>query len=111
MSPLLRFSAGKAARRHAKRIAALRRAVFESPGKTDRGTRASAANGGPLQEPVASYAAKVTDQSYRISDADFGALKAAGLTEDQIFEITVASALGAALRRLDAGMRALGGEA
>jgi hypothetical protein len=38
-------------------------------------------------------------------------LSAAGLSDDDIFEITVAAAGGAALRRLDAGMRAVRGTA
>jgi hypothetical protein len=47
------------------------------------------------------------DASYRITDANFTALKAAGYGEDEIFELTVAAALGASLRHLDAGMRAV----
>jgi hypothetical protein len=34
-------------------------------------------------------------------------LTAAGLSEDEVFEITVATAVGAALRGLDTGMRVL----
>jgi hypothetical protein len=60
---------------------------------------------------VGSYVEEVRDQSYRITEADIDALKAAKLSEDEIFEITVAAALGAALRSLDAGMRALNEEA
>jgi alkylhydroperoxidase family enzyme len=40
-------------------------------------------------------------------DANIAELRAAGLSEDEIFEITIAAALGAACRCLDAGMRAL----
>jgi alkylhydroperoxidase family enzyme len=57
-----------------------------------------------------SYLAKVRDHSYRIAGRDFETLSAAGLTEDEIFELTVAAALGAALRSFDAGMRVLNGE-
>jgi len=35
------------------------------------------------------------------------AVRAAGLSEDAVFELTVAAAVGAGLDRLDAGMRAL----
>jgi alkylhydroperoxidase family enzyme len=56
---------------------------------------------------MASYVAKVRDHSYRIADGDVSALTAAGLTEDEIFELTVAAAVGAALRVLNAGMRAM----
>lgn len=93
--------------RHADLVAALRMAVFESPGETEPSSREAAGSGGPLPEPWASYAAKVRDHSYRVTDADIAALKAAGHGEEEIFEITVAAAQGAALRRLDAGLRAL----
>jgi hypothetical protein len=94
--------------RHAAAVDALRRAVFESPGSSEPAVRAAAGSGGELPEPLGSYAAKVRDQSYRITDSDFVALTAAGLSDDAIFEITIAAAVGAALQRLDAGMRAGG---
>jgi len=96
--------------RHADLVAALRRAVFDSPGETEPRTRHAAGSGGPLPEPWGAYADKVRDHSYRVTDADIAFLKAAGRTEEEIFEITVAAAMGAALHRLDAGLRAVRGE-
>ena len=93
--------------RYAELVAALRRAVFEAAGVTDRRTRASVVAGDPVPPPWGPYAEKVRDHSYRITDADISELIAAGGTEEQIFEITVAAATGAALQRLDAGLRAL----
>jgi alkylhydroperoxidase family enzyme len=92
---------------HAGLLGALRRAVLELPAHTDPATRAAAAGGEPLPEPMGSYLEKVRDQSWRIGDDDIAGLRAAGLTEDQIFELTVAAALGAATRSLDAGLRAV----
>ena len=69
--------------------------------------RAAAGSGGELAEPLGSYAATVRDRSYRITDTDLAGLTAAGLSDDDIFEITIAAAVGAALQRLDAGMRAI----
>ena len=43
-----------------------------------------------------------------ITDADVEALKAAGHSEDEIFEQTVSAAVGAGLSRLDAGLEAMG---
>ena len=51
---------------------------------------------------MAAYLAKVRDRAYSVTDADVEALKAAGFTEDEIFEQTVAVAIGQGLRRLDA---------
>jgi alkylhydroperoxidase family enzyme len=53
----------------------------------------------------------VRDRSYRITDTDLARLTKAGLSDDDIFEVTIAAAVGAALQRLDAGMRAVGGRA
>lgn len=52
------------------------------------------------------YAAMVRDVSYRITDEDVERLKA-DHTEDEIFEITAAAAISAALRSYDAGRQAL----
>jgi hypothetical protein len=86
----------------------LRHAVLNAPGSTDPAVRAAAAGGGPLPEPWQSYATTVRDASYRITGADIDRLTAAGHTEDQIFEVTVAAAAGAALHGFDSGRRALG---
>ena len=49
-----------------------------------------------------SYLAKVHDCAYTVTDADVDALKDAGISEDAIFEQTVAVAIAEGLRRLDA---------
>jgi alkylhydroperoxidase family enzyme len=88
-------------------IEALRHTVLNAPGRTDPVLRQAAATGGPLPTPWGPYVTLVRDASYRITDADVAALTAAGLGEDEIFEITVAAAVGAALAEFDAGRRAL----
>jgi alkylhydroperoxidase family enzyme len=42
-----------------------------------------------------------------VTDADVSALTTLGLSEDAVFEITVAAAMGAATERLDAGLAML----
>lgn len=54
------------------------------------------------------YLAKVHDCAYKITDADVQTLKDAGISEDAIFEQTVAVAIAEGLRRLDAAERAIG---
>lgn len=93
--------------RHSERLARLRHAILESPGRSTTAARTAAAGGGTLPEPLRSYVAKVRDESYRISDRDIDTLKAAGHSEDEVFELTIAAALGAALCGFDAGMAAL----
>jgi hypothetical protein len=86
----------------------LRHAVLVAPATTDPALRTAAATGGPLPEPWQSYTAAVRDASHRITDTDIDRLTAGGHTEDEIFELSVAAATGAALRSFDAGRRVLG---
>jgi AhpD family alkylhydroperoxidase len=86
----------------------LRHAVLVAPAVTDPARRAAAATGGELPEPWPAYTALVRDASYRITDADIARLKDAGRTEDEIYELTVAAAVGAALHSHAAGMRVTG---
>ncbi len=90
---------------HAALVADLRSSIVDSPARVDRATRAAALAGESLPEPWMSYTAMVRDESYRVTDADVAHLTAAGHSEDEIFEVTVAAAVGAALRSLQAGLR------
>lgn len=56
----------------------------------------------PAPLVMSAYLAKVHQHAYRITDADVDELKDAGVTEDEIFEQTVAAAISEGLRRLDA---------
>ena len=63
---------------------------------------------GVIEEPVlAQYVAMVRQRAYRVTDADITALRAHGLSDDAIFELTLAAALGEAQRRLIAGLALL----
>jgi alkylhydroperoxidase family enzyme len=86
-------------------------AVLAGPGKLDPGIRRAAAQGADVPEPLRSYLDKVARHAYKVTDEDVEALRAAGYSEDQIFEATVSCALGACLRRLEAGLSAIDGRA
>lgn len=94
---------------HAELVAALRRAVLESPGATDEAARRSAFLGSDVPEPWAGFVDLVREASYRVTDTDVADVLTAGQSEDAVFEITLAAALGAANLRLDASLRALRG--
>lgn len=96
--------------RHAELAAAVRQAVFESDGCTPLEVRRAAGAGDPLPAPWGAYAAQVRDRSYQTTDTDIAALRAAGCPEEEIFEVTVAAAMGAAFRRFDAGLHAMRGQ-
>ena len=57
---------------------------------------------------MAAYLDKVRTGAYTVTDDDVDALRAAGLSEDEIFEQTVSAAVGEGLRRLDLGLEAIG---
>ncbi|MGW2554638.1 hypothetical protein [Streptomyces sp. NPDC001635] len=92
---------------HGDAVAGLRRSVLEAPATIDPALRAAAMAGEPLPEPWQSYATTVRAASYRITEADMDRLTADGCSEDQIFEVTVAAAVGAALHSFDTGRNAL----
>jgi alkylhydroperoxidase family enzyme len=54
------------------------------------------------------YLEKVRRGAYRVTDEDIDELRAAGFSEDEIFEQTVSVAVSEGLVRLDAALRALG---
>ncbi|MEB3020806.1 hypothetical protein [[Mycobacterium] crassicus] len=72
----------------------MRRAAFDNTG---------------LDEPMATLIDKVAHRSYRVTDEDIAASRAAGLSEDQIFEIVVCAAVGQATRQYTGAMDVLAG--
>lgn len=86
---------------------ALRARVVDGPGTTPPAQRAAAAGDGPVSAAGLPAAAdpvveRIRRDAHRVTDADLAALRAAGLDEDAIFELTVAAAVGVAGRRLAA---------
>ena len=64
-----------------------------------RAARAQA--GATRTEPaVVSYVTKVREHAFRVVDRDVDALRALGMSDDAIFDVTVEAAVGAADERL-----------
>jgi alkylhydroperoxidase family enzyme len=96
-------------------------AVLRTPGDLDLGVRdaieARAAElggresgpGPEVPEDLRAYVEKVARHAYKVVDGDVEELRAAGYSEDAIFEATLASALGAARSRLERGLAAVEG--
>ena len=87
-------------------------AILETPGDADlelrRAVEAFAAGREVhLPDDLRPYVEKVARNAYKVVDADIDRLREAGYSEDAIFELTLAAALGAARSRLDAGLRAM----
>jgi alkylhydroperoxidase family enzyme len=92
---------------HAANMRRVVDAVLAGPGTLDPSIRRAAAEGADLPEPLRGYLDKVARHAYKVTDEDVVALREAGYSEDQIFEATVSCALGAGLRRLEAGLAAI----
>ena len=69
--------------------------------------RQAALDGGQLPPDLAPLAAKIRQNAWKVTDDDIAAAKRAGYSEDQLFELTVATALGASRQRLDVVLGAL----
>ena len=61
----------------------------------------------PEPSVAGSYLEQVRSGAYSVSDRDVAELRVAGLSDDEIFELTVAAAVGAGLVRLDAALGTL----
>lgn len=107
-----------------KKVKELRAALLDNPGRTTPELRksieatAAAMSGRPppagdvpddVPDDLGAYIEKVTRWAYKITDEDIESLKAAGYTEDELFEITLSAAMGASLARMERGLLALNG--
>jgi alkylhydroperoxidase family enzyme len=63
--------------------------------------RALGAAASPAPAAMDAYLAKVHERAYTVVDRDIEELKEAGVSEDEIFEHTVAAAMAEGLRRLE----------
>jgi alkylhydroperoxidase family enzyme len=70
--------------------------------------RANVAATAPPPPAMAAYLEKVRAHAYKVTDSDVEELRDAGLSEDEIFEQTVAAATSEGLRRLDAAAAVIG---
>lgn len=93
----------------ADRFAPLRDATAESvlrgPGTTPAALREAVARG-EAPEELRALVEKIRRHAYKVTDEDLAALRDR-YSEDQLFELVVAAAFGAAEARLRAGLRAL----
>lgn len=81
--------------------------ILEGEGHASATQRRAAFHNTGLTEPVTTLIDKVAKCSYKVTDADISAVKAAGLSEDQIFELVVCAAVGQATRQYDTALAAL----
>ncbi len=106
--------------RYQEDLTRLVEAVLSGPGKTDPDLRrAVEARAGSLSgrqgtsavvpDELSGWVEKVARHAYKTTDEDIESLKEAGYSEDELFELTVAAALGASRARLERALGTLGG--
>jgi hypothetical protein len=81
--------------------------VLDGDGKAPTELRRAAFDNAGLNEPIRTLIEKVTYHARQVTDEDITAARAAGLSEDQVFEIVVCAAIGQASRQYQNAVAAL----
>ena len=81
--------------------------VLEGDGRASRAERRAAFDDATLIEPLGGLIGKVAKHPTQITDDDIAAVKASGLSEDEIFELVVCAAVGQATRQYLNGLAVL----
>jgi alkylhydroperoxidase family enzyme len=81
--------------------------ILEGDGQASHAQRRAAFDNTARDEPLATLVGKLTNRAHEVTDQDVAAVRASGLSEDQIFEIAVCAAVGQAARQHDAALAAL----
>ena len=101
------MSDGEPTDRHRPKLDALEAAILHGPGALPPDARQGAASSDGIPEPFADYVDTIHRHAYRVTDRMVAGLAEAGAGEDEVFEVTVSAAFGAARARLEAGLAAL----
>jgi hypothetical protein len=81
--------------------------VLTGQGTASAADRARAFGNADVPPPLQTLIGKVAITPSQVTDADFAAAKAAGFSEDQLFELVVCAAVGQSTRQYEAGLAAL----
>ena len=81
--------------------------VLDGKGKAAPALRRAAFENADLGEPTSTLIEKVANHAHQVTDDDIANVRAAGLSEDQIFEIVVCAAVGQASRQYSSALAAL----
>ncbi|MEV6274472.1 hypothetical protein [Nocardia sp. NPDC051832] len=81
--------------------------VRHGPGRSAADERRSAFDNTGVPPALQPLIDKVATKPTEITDDDFAAAAAAGFSEDQLFELVIAAAVGQSARQYDAGLAAL----
>ena len=86
---------------------ALQDRILNGEGRASPEERARAFGNAGLSGPLDGLLGKVATRPAEVTDADFAAARAAGFSEDELFELVICAAVGQSARLYDAGLAAL----
>jgi hypothetical protein len=81
--------------------------VLGGDGKASKEQRRAAFDNKGVAEGARALVEKVAKNAWKVTDEDVAAVKSAGVSEDQIYELCVSAALGQATRQLESALAAL----
>jgi hypothetical protein len=81
--------------------------VLNGEGSSSPEQRARAFSNSGIGPPLDALTGKVATKPAQVTGADFAAAKAAGYSEDQLFELVICAAVGQSDRLYEAGLAAL----
>jgi hypothetical protein len=86
---------------------ALQDRILNGEGRSSPEQRARAFGNAGLAPPLDGLLGKVATRPTQVTDADFTAARAAGFSEDELFELVICAAVGQSARLYDTGLAAL----
>ncbi len=81
--------------------------ILDGKGEAPPALRRAAFDAAGLSGALATLIDKVARHAHRVTDEDIAAVRAAGLGEEQIYELVVCAAVGEATRQLETALAAL----
>jgi hypothetical protein len=81
--------------------------ILTGPGTASTAERRAAFDNTRLKVGLRTLVEKVAKHASRVTEDDIRAARAAGYSEDQVFELVVCAAVGAASRQYESGLLAL----
>jgi hypothetical protein len=81
--------------------------ILEGEGKASPAQRRAAFGAESIAGPLGVLVEKVATRAHQIGDEDIAAVRNAGLSEDEVFELVVCAAVGQATRQYETARAAL----